>query len=127
MDSPDLPQIKNAWQITMQNLDKIFNFCRERDIPVVLVIFPFVFQFADIENLAVPQDILKRYAGQHQIPALDLLPIMAEKMKIENQTSNDYFLDHCHLSPTGNLIAAEMIADFIQGQVLGIQAARENG
>ncbi len=116
VDSPDLPEIQKAWQVTLENLDKIFNFCRQKDIPVVLVIFPYSFQFADIKNLAGPQNILNQYAAQHQIPTLDLLPVLAEKMKTEGRASKDYFLDQCHLSPTGNRVVAEIIADFFLRQ-----------
>ena len=112
---PDRPDVKKAWQITLGNVKKIFDFCKERDIPVVLVVFPFVFQFAeDMDSLSAPQKTLCEFARSHQVPAIDLLPLLAKSMKEENKTPGDYFLDQDHLSRLGAQRVAIMISDFIQ-------------
>ncbi|MEE9270717.1 MAG: SGNH/GDSL hydrolase family protein, partial [Candidatus Krumholzibacteria bacterium] len=40
IDDPESTDIERAWEITLENLSRIFDFCRERGVPVLLVAFP---------------------------------------------------------------------------------------
>jgi len=115
---PDRPEIKRAWKITLENLGRIFDFCKNRDIPIILVVFPFTFQFDEVNTLSTPQTILNQYAVGHEIPMIDLLPILSDRIKEKGAKPEDYFLDLDHLSPAGSKDVAQIIADFIQNKRL---------
>lgn len=115
---PDRPEVKKLWKITLEDLTRIFDFCKDRNIPVILVIFPFAFQFNDVNNYCTPQRVLNRYAISNEIPVIDLLPILSKKMEQQGLKPKDYFLDFAHLSPLGNRIVSDIIADYIQGERL---------
>jgi lysophospholipase L1-like esterase len=115
---PDRPDLLRAWKITLQNLGKIFDYAKARNIPVILVVFPFTFQFDDVSTLSAPQKIVSKYASDNKVPVIDLLPILSEKMQEEWAKLKDLFLDVDHLSPVGSEIVAEVLADFIQKERL---------
>lgn len=109
---PDNPDVQTAWQITLENLGAIFELAADRDIPVALVIFPYTFQFEDVQASAAPQQGLTQYAVSQDIPVLDLLPLLSESMAVEGVAPSAYFLDDNHLSPLGASVVAEMIVAF---------------
>ena len=80
---------------------------------MVLLIFPFTFQFEDINALSAPQTVLQQFAQQKQIPTLDLLPLLAAKMTTDNLPPEAYFFDEDHLSHYGSEVVAEMIVTFL--------------
>ena len=115
---PDRPDLQGAWKTTLQNLGKIFDYAKAGNIPVILVVFPFTFQFDDVNTLSAPQKIVSKYASDNKIPVIDLLPILSKKMQEEGAKPEDLFLDVDHLSPVGSEIVAEILADFIQKERL---------
>ena len=66
------------------------------------------------KRLSAPQTVVSQYATEREIPVIDLLPILSEKIKEEGRRPEDNFLDADHLSPLGSEDVAEIIADFIQ-------------
>lgn len=110
---PNRPFVKRIWKRTLKYLGNIFDFCHDRNIPVILVVFPFTFQFNNLSILSGPQKIVTQYAIDKKIPVIDLLPILSEKMKEEGLKSKHYFLDHDHLSPLGSEVVSGIIADYI--------------
>ncbi len=111
---PDRPDVQKAWETTLQNLGKIFDYAKNRHIPVILVLFPFTFQFDDINTLSAPQKIVNEYANRNNVPVVDLLPVLFEKMEEKGTKPDDLFLDKDHLSPVGSRVVAEILADFIE-------------
>lgn len=111
-DDPTHPKIENAWRITLASLGRIFSFCRDRDIELLLVIFPFTFQFeSGVE--AHPQRILKDFAAKTDVATIDLLEILSKSMAQSGLTLRDLFLDADHLSVLGSEVVAEVIATHI--------------
>ena len=121
---PEHPDVRAAWQLTLDNLGQIFTLAQGRDIPVALVVFPFTFQFEDVEDvedviaLSTPQTIVSQYARNQGVPVLDLLPLLAQTIAQAGLTPSTYFLDRDHLSPLGSEVVAIMIADFLQQEGL---------
>jgi lysophospholipase L1-like esterase len=107
------PRIKEAWQITLENLDGIFDFCREHEIPVALVVFPDLFQFTNIQQLDQPQRILVAHAKQQGVPVLDLLHPMAQALRNTRKRPRELFIDHDHLTPWGSRVVAHLLRDFL--------------
>jgi lysophospholipase L1-like esterase len=95
-----------AWRITLESVGRIAERARRRDVPCLLVIFPYAFQLEDPERTSAPQRRLLAFAGERELPALDLLPLLAEQ-------GRDAFLDPSHLSPAGHARAARAIAERI--------------
>jgi lysophospholipase L1-like esterase len=114
---PDRPDVQRAWQGALADLGDIFSFCRDERVSVIVVVFPYTFQFADPVALRAPQEMVMRLARDEKVPALDLLPALAERMKETGQGPGDYFLDINHLSPQGSKVVSELLADFI-GRVI---------
>jgi lysophospholipase L1-like esterase len=115
---PEDPRVREAWQLTLENVGKIFQLCRERDIPVVLMIFPFVFQFEDVARLSGPQAILTAFAREQGVPALDLLPLLAERLERAGAPPDRYFFDADHLTPSGSEAVARVLVAFLRKQGL---------
>jgi len=115
---PEDPRVREAWQLTLENVGKIFQLCRERGIPVVLVIFPFTFQFEDVARRSGPQATLTAFAREQGVPALDLLPVLAEQLERAGATPDLYFFDADHLTPSGSEAVARALVAFLREQGL---------
>ena len=102
VEDPRRPAFERAWRITLSNLTKLFALADERDIPALLVVFPYAFQLDSPASLSGPQQRIAAFARQRGIQLLDLLPLMAAE--------EGAFLDASHLSVTGHARAAEAIA-----------------
>lgn len=115
---PDHPDVNRAWNVTLENVGKIFSFCKDHRLPVVLVVFPFTFQFDDVDARSAPQHRVAQFAHHRKIPTLDLLPALAERLKEEQMTPAAYFWDLDHLTPLGAERVAEIISEFITQKVV---------
>ncbi len=124
---PDRPGLEKLWEITLDNLRDMVVFCRDRDISVVFVVFPFTFQFEDVDALSAPQDRVKAFTTSQGIPAVDLLPILAARLEQEGLNPDDYFLDFDHLSPLGSEVVSKIIADFLIEEGLVTQPGGTTG
>lgn len=110
---PEREDVQRAWETTLENLSKIFDFCKNREIPVILVVFPYTFQFREVDALSTPQSVVREYAVDSGVPVLDLLPKLAEKARENGIAPEDYFGDDSHPSFQGNQEIGGFIADFI--------------
>jgi lysophospholipase L1-like esterase len=115
---PGRPYVREGWDMTFENLGRIFEYARERDIPVILAVFPFYIQFYDVANRLGPQKTVCAFARTEGVPAIDLLPLLLERMEETGGRPKDYFFDAVHLSPAGNKAVAEFLAGFIQSEEL---------
>lgn len=111
---PESPRVQEAWTATLENLGRLTRFCQEKELPVVLVVFPYTFQFADTDRSAVPQQILQGFAEAAGVPLLDLLPAMEEYCRSHSCLPGDLFLDANHLSGRGSRAVAAMIVEFLE-------------
>lgn len=123
------PEIQKAWSVTLDYVLQIKDCCDRNDIQILLVIFPFRFQLEtpDLwdfppEHVGIPQDTILRFAAQSHIHAVDMFPLMREKMQHEQWSKDDLFQDYCHLTRLGCEFTAQVIA-----QQLGAIAAGEGG
>ncbi len=106
-------RFKTAWDITLNNLDKINEFCKARNIAIIFVVFPYSFQIDDKRISSTAQQILLSFSKKRGIPCLNLLPLLYDYLKEHDLSSKDLFIDHAHLTPLGNKTVAEMITDFL--------------
>lgn len=112
--SPHEARVEEAWAVTLQNLGKIVEYCRSHDIAVGFLIFPFAFQFDDPSALSSPQKVLREFAESTNVPCLDLLPLLAQRMKNDSLTVDDLFFDYNHLTKEGHALVARLTILFIE-------------
>jgi hypothetical protein len=113
---PDSLKVQKAWSVTLKDLEKITYFCKIEKIPVVIVIFPFRFQFDDPTSLSSPQNMILSFAKKENVLALDLLPLLHDLVVDKSVKLDDLFFDHGHPKILGSEIIAKMIADFLENQ-----------
>lgn len=110
--NPYHPKYKKGWDISLDNLKKLFALCQERNINVIFVIFPYKFQLHEINKRQTVQEILTKFASDNDIPVVDLLPIYTTH-KEHKEKSLSYFFDESHLTIEGHKATAEIISDYI--------------
>lgn len=118
VDDPERADVQEAWAGTRGNLDRLATLCRRRHIRLCLVVFPYSFQVGVARGADDPQRRLLEFGRQLGIPALDLLPVLRERAKVDGLAPADYFLDDDHPSMPGSLVVADRLADFIMGERL---------
>ncbi len=98
------PELESAWALVLREIDDIRHVCLGRDIPFLLVIAPYLYQLPDSQHSRQPQDRLIAWAGAHEVPYVDLLPIFASE-------DSPYFLfnDPNHFSPVGHQLTASSL------------------
>jgi len=106
---PERPEVGRAWRVTLESLDQIVSFCRERELPVWIAVFPYAFQLSDAERLSAPQRALRRFAAERDVPFVDLLPAFAQAVE-RGEPIAEYFADEMHPSARGHALAADVIA-----------------
>ena len=117
VEKPESRRVKEAWEVTLQNLRSLTDHCREKNLPVVLVVFPYTFQFSWQPRPTAPQQILQTFSKDANVPLLDLLPAMEEYCASHQCMPADLFLDANHLSPQGGQAVAEMILGFLDNSL----------
>lgn len=121
---PDQANVKTAWDIALADLQGIVDHCASRNVPVLVVVFPFTMQLADPEGTSAPQRVLANYAHARGIDSIDLLPPLAQHLRATGAKPEDLFIDHDHLTVEGHRVVAALLADRIAA-ILSPPNARE--
>jgi hypothetical protein len=114
IDHPDRDNVRLAWEVTLENLDRIREFCDENGWELMVVVFPFAMQLEDPEATAAPQQRLARWAQAGGVDHLDLLPVLSDELNARGVTAQAFFLDHDHLSVEGHAVVAKVIAERLE-------------
>jgi lysophospholipase L1-like esterase len=115
---PGRDDVQRAWKLTLDELAQLVGGCRERGVPVVLVVYPYTFQLDTPDQLDAPQSILRSFAADRGVPILDLLPPMAARLHGDGAVVTDWFFDENHLTARGSDVVGEMVATFLASQGL---------
>jgi hypothetical protein len=119
VDFPQRDDVKEAWKLTLQEVDRIIDFCRGHDIPLLLVISPWRFQLLE-EDVTEwpPQKIVSEHARTRGVPVIDLLPGLITEMKRRGGKPVDSFLEKstCHFSAVGCQLVTEQVVNYIVGR-----------
>ncbi|HPN37358.1 MAG TPA: SGNH/GDSL hydrolase family protein [Melioribacteraceae bacterium] len=97
------------WGIILKELQNIFDLCRAKNIPVILIIFPFTFQFED-NSMLWAQKKLINLAKYNNVKYLDVFTLFCDKESIKQKDYKKYFIDVDHLTPEGHYIVAEQLS-----------------
>ena len=115
MRAPEQPNVRTAWDFALADLQRIADWCGARDIPVLVVVFPFTVQLDDPAGLSAPQKVIVSYAHARGIPTIDLLPLLVDYARSAGARPSDLFADHDHLSAAGHRVVAGLLADRVAG------------
>ncbi len=114
---------QRAVEETLSYLNQMQALCRGRGAPLILVVIPRGYQVYPEEreemlrglglsdddlDLDRPQRLLLRWASQHGVPAVDLLPAFREHRR-KHPNQNLYYYPDAHLNAAGHRLAAETI------------------
>ncbi len=101
------PEMTEAWQRTIDELEDIRRTAAENAIPFLLVIAPYRFQLDDPTRCRQPQDYLMEYARSQNVWCVDLLPGFVEEQR--RLSSFHLFNDPNHFSRLGHRTAARLL------------------
>ncbi|MAT95809.1 MAG: hypothetical protein CL608_01480 [Anaerolineaceae bacterium] len=97
-----------AQRTVEENVLQIQQLTAAQGIPLLMVLFPVNVQlYAEVDTplgLTTPQQEFALFAGQHDLPVLDLLPVL------EAVPDDDLFFDQVHIKPVGHAPIARAIA-----------------
>jgi hypothetical protein len=96
-----------AWDDTLAEIDRIRVKCEDLDIPFLLVVMPYRFELGDPTGTRQPQDRLIRWAWQHDVEFVDLLPELASA----RVRAGEVFRDRNHLTLHGHTLVAGLLAE----------------
>jgi len=97
------------WNFTLTELNKIYSVCKKNDIPVVLLIFPFTFQFNNAD-MQWPQELLKQDASKNQVTYIDFLKTFKNIIDSDTTKISKYFLDEDHYTVEGHKVVASELS-----------------
>lgn len=107
----DDPEVAEQYAYVLENLERIYAAAKERDVRVLVLLFPYTFQFAPGSSLA-PQQAAAEHARGHGVEVLDFHEVFAPRL--EQGRENPYFQDASHLTPYGHEVAAREIAGVLR-------------
>jgi lysophospholipase L1-like esterase len=109
---PDSRPVQAAWQLTLQNIERIARTCREQKLPLLVVAFPYSIQILRPE-FNQPQRILAQFCEVQQLAFLDLQPAIIEELSRLGELDEYFFMDAIHPTNAGYHFCAEQIGSTI--------------
>lgn len=115
VDFPERGDVKEAWKLTLQDVDRLIDFCRGHDVPLLLVIAPWRFQLEEDVPEWLPQKIVSDHARFRGVPVIDLLPGLIAEMKARGEQPVDCLInrDSCHFTAFGCQLVADQVSKYI--------------
>lgn len=125
------------WRVVLADLDRIYALARLRNVPILLLLFPYTFQLSR-PDFQEPQRILKQHAASRRIDVIDFTELYEKKvfdahvvefLTEKGFTDKDidalylgrirkFFLDEDHFTSEGHNIVASVLYDYILQQHL---------
>lgn len=110
----DTAAIQKAWQMALSDIKKIIDFCADNDIDLIILIFPYTFQFDLPDSMAYPQEIMKDFCERYRVPYIDFLPVFSREIKSSGRGVDHYFMDFDHPTSEGSKVISESIFDYLK-------------
>jgi lysophospholipase L1-like esterase len=132
------PRFNEAWELILRDLDAIHGIAKSKELPLLLVVFPFTFQLSDPEARQ-PQEILQTYAATRGIDLIDFTEVF-ERLVFEDTSlradivargygpeqvesffdwrTREYFFDDDHLTAAGHRVVAQVLRDYLMSKRL---------
>lgn len=146
---PENPTAVKAWENALGWIRGMTSAAQERNIPIVLLVTPYDFQFSVEESFAYPQQKLRGLAAEEKLYFADILQKLwellaehagkektADQIILEEQAKGaestmlsnfwaEYFSDYCHPTATGHILIAEELYPLVL-EALTTSQAKEN-
>lgn len=106
------------WQRGLHDLGEIVKACRERNVPLVMVLFPVMRQLENREGSIAPQKRLGEFAELEETFLLDLLPVFMKGRSYSRRTSHVVFMDETHPTALGHRLTAQALVELIESKGL---------
>jgi lysophospholipase L1-like esterase len=120
------------WRIVLSDLDRLYAAAKERNIRIVLLIFPYTFQLENVK-FQEPQRILSQHAKSRDVDVIDftevfeklifdetIVHLLSEKGFSEKDIGalygdriQRYFLDSDHYTVEGHKVVASILYDYV--------------
>jgi hypothetical protein len=128
--TPPSAALEKKWQRTFVCLEQIIAECRQREVPLSVVLIPDEFQVnpavlagavqdakaaPNSVELTLPQRRLLAFFGERNVPCLDLLPAFQKE-------PNSYAPCDTHWNVRGNRLAAQAISNWLSEPSTGLLA-----
>ena len=105
-----LHELTETWSPVARGMKELAELSRRRNIPVVIVIFPFLQDLGDDYPLENLHRTLKREFAGYGLYSFDLVPVFREFQKIQDMPMK---IDRLHPSPYGHGLAAAATSFFM--------------
>jgi lysophospholipase L1-like esterase len=122
VDFPERADVQQAWKVTLTEMDRIIDLCRAHEIPLLVIISPYRFQFEEGVTDGLPQKIVGDHARSRGVAVLDLLPDLTAEMKRRGHKPENCLQDSCHFSAFGCQLVAQLVTDYVAGENLFARA-----
>jgi len=120
------------WRIVLSDLDRLYAAAKERNIRIVLLIFPYTFQLAN-GKFQEPQRVLSQHAKSRDVDVIDFTDVfgklifdegIVQFLKEKGGSEKDiralygdrvqrYFLDSDHYTVEGHKVVASILYDYV--------------
>lgn len=133
-DEPENPDILDAWKEAFRWISKMESLSKSEDIPFMILATPYFSDQLSAVPERVPQKKLQEFSDQHEIPYVDLIPVLQNLLVSEFSDSklpedlsdavtvisqknymvvdafwNTYFLDGAHMTVRGHALTAKTL------------------
>lgn len=120
LKNPNAPNYRKQWNLILNELQNFYSLCKTKNIPIILIIFPFTFQFED-NSMLWAQNKLIMHARQNNVEILDVFTIFNNLEEIQQKNYKKYFIDFDHLTPEGHYLVAKHLSYKIK-KILNLQS-----
>lgn len=103
---------QSQWNFTLNELSKIYSLCKSQNLKVILLMFPYTFQFNNA-NLSWAQQLLIKHAKENEGHYIDFLQVFENKIGSDSVRLKEYFLDEDHFTPLGHQMVGKEITSVI--------------
>jgi lysophospholipase L1-like esterase len=101
-------ELIRAWETTFAEIDAIRRIAVENKIRFMIMVAPYDFQIDEAQKKNQPQIMLQKYADEHNVKIIDLLPYFVSFY--ERQNTEPLFNDDMHFSIYGHAYVAPLLA-----------------
>ena len=139
VNTPNHPTVLASWEKALVWIQKITETAEMENVPLIILLTPYDFQFPLSKETAIPQQTLSVFSQKRRIPFVDLLAVLQEQFASSLMGENPdgrstdeiiaenvatqperwrdfwdtYFLDYDHPSPAGNRFIADILLPII--------------